>query len=354
MNGTLSLCRDLFLTPCPVLYLDDKQRVSDANIAARKLLGRYLREDWPAEQGLRLNGHYPSWPNRENRAISVHTPFGHAKVQPLIVPANVLHRPPELLVFLEPLTEKVVESWRREVLEGVGKELVWEEYAISYDVIVTRMAYYEEVRDRHVRTLASAGCRHVIDIGAGTGEVAIRLADAGIRVTAVEQSRAMLHRLMAKLTESQEQRIEVLERDAERLDGLEDGAFDGVNILLVLFDMRTSAAARRVFHEAVRVLRPGGTLVITEPREKFDIDKILQLIYERFGCDSEDVTRVREANKLIAPRKDADSPAPAEVIEHWVEEEGCRLASFLPSHVDQCATLTAVKSSRVEHAKPSS
>jgi SAM-dependent methyltransferase len=95
----------------------------------------------------------------------------------------------------------------------------------------------------------------VLEIGVGTGRIALPLAAHVREIVGVDLSRAMLDRLRAKQTSEP---VQPLEGDVTRLP-LASGAFDAV-------------AATHIFHlipawelaleEAARVLRPGGVLLV--------------------------------------------------------------------------------------------
>src|SRR5262249_46045087 len=142
----------------------------------------------------------------------------------------------------------------------------------SYDRILPEMPFYQEVVERHCAALGGAALGTVLDVGAGTGSVTVRLLGAGKRVTAIDISRAMLERLYRKLEGPWIDRLTVIEDTAEQLPHLRDETFDGVTVLLAFFDMDIPLAA---LAEVQRVLKPGGTLVLTEPRACFNVAELM-------------------------------------------------------------------------------
>ena len=134
------------------------------------------------------------------------------------------------------------------------------------------MPYYQEVLSRHYTVATSDANHRVLDIGAGTGNLAVRLVAADLEVVAVDYSRAMLQRLRQKLQGANDVRLTVIEANAERLSCLHDEQFNVVSTLLAFYDMERP---RFALAEAVRLLRPGGSIVITEPKDRFDIELIL-------------------------------------------------------------------------------
>ena len=265
--------------------------------------------------------------------------------------------------------------------EQQDQQLTWEEYAISYDLILSEMEYYQEVLKRHLDALQQPDIRRVIDIGAGTGNVTVPLLESGREVIAVDISRAMLDYLESKITEIDEQqtavppdevshntksfagldtvrsRLILLEQTAEALPRVADGVADGVNVLLAMFDMANPEDA---LNEAIRVLRPGGVIVITEPKDCFRIepilDAIVQFLVDQPIDDAEQEKRLEDlvrayfhlarANWKINPKtRSSGSPLRAEKILTLLKERGFRQLTIKDSHFQQCATICGVKPS---------
>jgi ArsR family transcriptional regulator len=104
----------------------------------------------------------------------------------------------------------------------------------------------------------------VADLGCGTGAVAAELAPRVRRVVAVDQSAEMLRAARRRLA-----RIPNVELHEARLEALPlpDASCDAALAVLVLSYLEDPAAALR---EAVRVLRPGGRLVVVEAQRHSD------------------------------------------------------------------------------------
>ena len=105
--------------------------------------------------------------------------------------------------------------------------------------------------------------REVLELGSGTGCVAIPLAEAGAAVTAVELSASHLEQLERYATE-RDLEIQGVQADARRLP-FEDDSFDVVVLAsLVHLVPKTGSLLR----EAERVCRPHGRILIAGPWQR--------------------------------------------------------------------------------------
>ena len=101
--------------------------------------------------------------------------------------------------------------------------------------------------------------RSVCDLACGQGVVTRRLADRGARVLGVDVSGELLD--VARRYERDEPHgVEYVRGDARALDGLADGAFDGVVCNMSLMDIPDLDAT---LGAVSRVLRPGGWFVFS-------------------------------------------------------------------------------------------
>jgi len=153
-----------------------------------------------------------------------------------------------------------------------------------YDWMTAQETWRSHVRGlaRHFPAASSDGGEatlRLLDLGTGPAVSAIALAEAdpGLRVTGVDYSQGMIARARPRVGVSPARdRIEVLQADARALP-FEDGSFDvatGHSFLYLVPERE------RVLAEALRVLRPGGRLVLLEPR---DAGRLAPL--QSFGAD---------------------------------------------------------------------
>ncbi len=120
--------------------------------------------------------------------------------------------------------------------------------------------FYDETRGLSQDALRSTidllasqmrGCQHVLEVGVGTGLIALPLSARGLRVDGIDLSQPMLHALQDKSPSS---RIGLAVSDATRLP-FRNAAFDGAYLRHVLHLIPDWHAA---LAEVVRVVRPGG------------------------------------------------------------------------------------------------
>ena len=126
--------------------------------------------------------------------------------------------------------------------------------------------YYDQTRaipDETVARLlqmivAEVGVRSAcIEIGVGTGRIALPLVEAGVRVVGVDISKEMLRKLVAKRAAGSWPQIAIA--DATRLP-FPDRSFDAA---LAVHVMHLIPAWREAAAEMVRVLRPGGVFLVS-------------------------------------------------------------------------------------------
>jgi len=101
----------------------------------------------------------------------------------------------------------------------------------------------------------------VLELGPGYGITSTWLLEQGAALTAVEVDPA----LAAALREQFDGRVDVREGDGAQLP-LDDSSFDAVVCFTMLHHVPSPAQQDRLFGEAARVLRPGGTFAGSDSR----------------------------------------------------------------------------------------
>ena len=101
---------------------------------------------------------------------------------------------------------------------------------------------------------------HVLDVGCGTGTGLVRYAEAGCAVAGVDVSPSMLEKATERLGESADLRL----TDGGPLP-FDDDRFDLVMTSFVLHEVEAGKRPA-VLAEMVRVLKPGGTVMVVDFR----------------------------------------------------------------------------------------
>lgn len=122
--------------------------------------------------------------------------------------------------------------------------------------------WYADVTDVDAtveRMLDAAGpAGRVLELGVGTGRLAVPMADAGLQVTGIDSSEAMLARLARR---DPDRRVTAVAGDM--VDDLPDGPFDAALVAYnTLFNLLDDGAQERCFQAVAERLRPGGVFVV--------------------------------------------------------------------------------------------
>jgi len=129
--------------------------------------------------------------------------------------------------------------------------------AIHYD---KKEKYLNSFEDGQVlKILGDVKGKKVLDVGAGTGRLAVKLSEAGAIVTALDLSEKMLEILKRK-----SRKIEIVFGDAENLD-FEDDSFDIVVGAFLIVHLKNPSI---FFEEVYRVLKLNGIFLVTNINQK--------------------------------------------------------------------------------------
>jgi SAM-dependent methyltransferase len=174
----------------------------------------------------------------------------------------------------------------------------------------------DSIRDAIVAYTGAGMGTRFLELGIGTGRIALPFIRAGHDYTGVDLSRPMMERLTAKLAADEgaaNYRYDLREADVAALP-FADASFDviiTVHVLHLVADWQTT------LHEARRVLAPGGWIIIGYDS---DTDRQPQ-------ANPSDPARVRE--RWMEIRRDLGFDKPAGRSNIWGGDE--RLMAFLQS-----------------------
>ncbi len=195
------------------------------------------------------------------------------------------------LITIQPafLSHEMATLFHGDLFSALRKSLMWSEYALSYDKILTNSLIYPQL----IHTLIGkhdpgpppipTGVR-VLDLGAGTGNVTYLLAERAAQrlIVAIDNNSIMLGVLRDKCApflreDAQGPGVIPIKQDMSSLYGLNDGFFDCVVLNNVLYSLDADAL-KSCLKEVYRVLKPGGELRLSEPHKGCKLSKVLDQI----------------------------------------------------------------------------
>jgi ubiquinone/menaquinone biosynthesis C-methylase UbiE len=199
----------------------------------------------------------------------------------------------------------------------------WDERVEAWDEVAASEAFLA-IRDRIVELAGPRRDDRVVDLGAGSGLLALALAPRVGELVAVDISERMLERLDDSASADGIHNVETLVADLRRLP-LEDESATLV-VSNYAFHHLDDAGKELALSEARRILRPGGRLVLCdmmfslsfEPRDRrLVLEKVVALA--RRGPAG--VVRIlRNAGRLLAGRW--EQPARPETWEEMLVARG--------------------------------
>jgi SAM-dependent methyltransferase len=136
----------------------------------------------------------------------------------------------------------------------------------------------------------------ILDLGAGTGNLALRLANGQRIVFCIENNRTMLKLLRAKCKahlrrDNQAPGIIAIKQDVSSLYGLPRNYFNAILANNVFYSVPNP---EDVLREVSRLLKPGGEVRVSGPAKGFDIERL----FRRFKKDLEGAGKYTDAMQL--------------------------------------------------------
>jgi ubiquinone/menaquinone biosynthesis C-methylase UbiE len=193
----------------------------------------------------------------------------------------------------------------------------WDERAEVWEDVAASDAFLA-LRDRIVELAAPQSDDRVVDLGAGTGLVALALAPSVQEVLAVDLSERMLERLEASASADGVSNLGVLEADLRTLPVEDEWAT--LVVSNYAFHHLDDPGKELALSEARRVLCPGGRLVVCDMMFSLSLDaRDRRVVWEKVAAmlrrGPAGVIRIlRNAGRLVAGRW--EQPARPET---WVE-----------------------------------
>jgi len=110
------------------------------------------------------------------------------------------------------------------------------------------------------------GCKEVVDLGCGPATQLIQVAELNPQISfhGIDLSDTMLRRARDYAEERGVSNVRFSKGDITKLDMLADASVDGVMTTMVLHHLPTLEHLRSCFREVARVLRPNGSVYLTD------------------------------------------------------------------------------------------
>lgn len=148
----------------------------------------------------------------------------------------------------------------------------WDGYAFYYTRLNLSPVHQRFVSDTCQAVAAGSG-EAILDLGCGPGIIAKALAKCGAQVTAVDYSEAMLK--FARDGAAGATQLSFVHADAfEYLKTLSDRSFDVVLASLFISYVDGALGRAAVLAEIFRVLRPGGRLIMSNPKPDAEFSRV--------------------------------------------------------------------------------
>ncbi len=200
--------------------------------------------------------------------------------------------------------ETALLNFRRDLFATIRQDMTWSEYALSYDRVLCSSETYQSLL-AHITgervtpggngklTEIAPGSR-VLDLGAGTGNLAWRLAsqEQDYTIFALENNRIMLDLLRSKCdkylrSDDGSPGILAIKQDVNTLFGIPDGTFDYAFLNNVAYSLEDPVPC---FRQVRRALKRNGEIRVSGPQKKTD----LELLFAKIADDLKVTGRMTE------------------------------------------------------------
>jgi ubiquinone/menaquinone biosynthesis C-methylase UbiE len=176
--------------------------------------------------------------------------------------------------------------------------MTYESFAYWYDTLMNEAPYdaWQSFVQKKLKVYGRQGAKRILDVGCGTGELAVRLAKEGFLVTGVDLSENMLAIAQAK-AEAQQVTIEFFQQNMTELKGF--SSFDCVTIFCDSLNyLLEESEVRQTFSRIYELLREDG-LLLFDVHSTYKMDRIFQDAV--FTSNDEEISYIWSCYPLSLP-----------------------------------------------------
>jgi tRNA (cmo5U34)-methyltransferase len=184
--------------------------------------------------------------------------------------------------------------------------------------------------------------KSLLDIGCGAGNYSLKILEQlpNLDVTLVDLSQPMLDRAVERVSRATSGKVTALQSDVRELQ-VGESRFDIICAAAVLHHLREDAEWRSVFSKFHAVLKPGGSIWISDLIEHSDA-RVQSLMWERYGDYLSQLKDDTYRDHVFAYVAQEDSPRPLMFQLDLLRSVGFREAEIL--HKNSCfAAFGAIK-----------
>ncbi|PYI82983.1 MAG: class I SAM-dependent methyltransferase [Verrucomicrobia bacterium] len=176
--------------------------------------------------------------------------------------------------------------------------------------------------------------RHVLDIGCGAGNYALKLLQhlPGLDATLVDLSEPMLQRAKQRVRTVTTGRVSFVQGDIRELE-LGCKQFDIVLAAAVFHHLREEAEWQSVFAKVYAALKPGGSLWVADLIEH-SVPAVQKMMWERYGECLRGLKDVAYRDQVLAYVEQEDTPRPLIFQLDLLRDCGFRTVEIL--HKNNC------------------
>jgi amino acid adenylation domain-containing protein len=173
----------------------------------------------------------------------------------------------------------------------------------SYDDVLIDEAALRENVEETCRRIRALGPKNILDLGCGSGLLLFSLAPQCDRYVGVDFSSEAIAALKSETESRGLSCVQVLEQAVDEDTNIEAGSFDVVLLNTVIQYFPDTDYLASVLDNALRALRPGGTVFIGDVRELGSLDAFHGAVVQAKAADTDDMPTLRAEWRRIAERE---------------------------------------------------